>query len=551
MKRLFSIICITFILIGGKEVFATSKEYSIDSLDVDAIILNNGDVQVNEVMEYNFDGEFNGILRDLKTKGANDIVIEDVKIIDDLGNESVAKEGYDELNNTYEINKDSDKVQIKLFTKSKNERKKINIQYMIKGAAKKYEESSELYWNFYTVENVSEVKEGSLSVKLNETDFDLEKLKYEVFADGDISANNTEDIITVSFKNLTSLIGIKVDFQKDYLALVNETTIIEKKEESSSSTPAIILVTIGVVGSILGWILVAREKSRNKAIKEYRETYIFDNNPMVVRPPSDLPPALVSVLVGGTTVREEMINSTFLYLAKRGYYKIVDPKNDTKKRKKGIKDRDLMFKRVDKKITDEYSHLKIIIEWFEEYELNGKFTLKEIKRLMKNEEYAEEFIDNLKEWQNAVKKDAINMGFYIKIKNKKIIENSWYNEEIKWNRYKDYLLKDICDELIEDDGYIGDYFIYGNALKIKNEKIDDIIKISTKNNMRKENKVYGYSNVDYVYCSALFDNINSSANKTVHPPKNSSTNFGGSSGSADFSSGGDFSGGGGGGSDAF
>ena len=551
MKKLITIIFTIFILIGGKEVFAVNKEYSIDSLDVDATILNNGDVQVNEVMEYNFHGEFNGILRDLKTKGANDIVIEHVKVIDTLGNELVAKEGYDELNNTYEINKDSDKVQIKLFTKSKDESKKINIQYIIKGAAKKYEDNSQLYWNFYTVENVSEVKDGSLSIKLNEADFDLEKLKYEVFADGDISANNTENIIKVSFENLTSLIGIKVDFQKDYLTSVNETTIIEEKEESSSNTPGIIIVGIGVIGSILGWILVVKEKRQNKAIKEYRDKYIFDNNPIVARPPSDLPPALVSILVGNSKVREDMINSTFLYLAKRGYYKIIDPKNDTKKRKKGIKDRDLMFKRLDKEITDEYAHLKMIIEWFEEYELNGKFTLKEIKRLMKNEEYAEEFVDNLTEWQKAVRKDAIDMGFYIRIKNRKIKENSWHNEEIKWNRYKDYLINDMCHEDIEDYEDIRDYFIYRNALKINSEKVDDIIRISNKNNMRKENKVYEYSNVDYVYCSALFDNINSSANKTVHPSKNSSTNFGGSSGNADFSSGGDFSGGGGGGSDAF
>ena len=47
----------------------------------------------------------------------------------------MATEGYNEENNTYEINESGSETQIKIFTKSSYETKKINIKYTIEGAA--------------------------------------------------------------------------------------------------------------------------------------------------------------------------------------------------------------------------------------------------------------------------------------------------------------------------------------------------------------------------------------------------------------------------------
>ncbi len=115
MKKLLTIITIIFVLISPKSVLADNREYFIDNLNIDAQILANGDVVVNEILQYRFQGEFNGIYRNLKLNGTDQYLINSVSIIDSSGNIIEATEGYNEENNTYEINEDYDETQIKLF----------------------------------------------------------------------------------------------------------------------------------------------------------------------------------------------------------------------------------------------------------------------------------------------------------------------------------------------------------------------------------------------------------------------------------------------------
>ena len=138
MKKLITTLLFLFILIIPQNIFATSREYYIDNLDIEAKILQNGDVEVNEILQYRFSGQFNGIFRNLISYGSDGYIINDVSIIDESGNTIKATEGYNEENNTYEINDLGGETQIKLFTKSSDETKSINIKYTIKEAAKKY-----------------------------------------------------------------------------------------------------------------------------------------------------------------------------------------------------------------------------------------------------------------------------------------------------------------------------------------------------------------------------------------------------------------------------
>lgn len=222
MKKLLTILTIIIILITSKSVLADNREYFIDNLNINAQILANGDVVVNEILQYRFDGEFNGIYRNLNLNGTDQYLINSVSIIDSSGNIIEATEGYNEENNTYEIKESSDSIQIKLFCKSSNESKNINLSYTIKGAAKKYTDYSQLYWNFYNVKNIDSVKEGILKITLKDTSFSTEVLSYDIYGDGDITAYNTENSIDINFKNLTTLIGIDLKFQKEYLSMAGE-----------------------------------------------------------------------------------------------------------------------------------------------------------------------------------------------------------------------------------------------------------------------------------------------------------------------------------------
>ena len=186
MRKLLVILSLVFMLIAPTSVYGTSREYFIDKLNVEAVILDNGDVVVNEIMDYRFNGQFNGVYRNLALIGTEEYVINSVSIIDEDGNVIEAVEDYSEENNTYEIDEDFERTQIKLFCKSSNESKKIQLNYTIKAAALRYLDYSELYWNFYNVENIESVKEGNIKISLKDAEFDEEILYYDIYGDGEI-----------------------------------------------------------------------------------------------------------------------------------------------------------------------------------------------------------------------------------------------------------------------------------------------------------------------------------------------------------------------------
>ncbi len=378
MKKLLTILTIIFVLILPKSVLADSREYFIDNLNIDAQILANVDVVVNEILQYRFQGEFNGIYRNLKLNGTDQYLINSVSIIDSLGNIIEATEGYNEENNTYEINEDYDETQIKLFCKSSNESKKINLNYTIKGAAKKYTDYSELYWSFYNVKNIDSVKEGTLKITLKDTSFSI----------------------------------------------------------------------------------------------------------------------------------------------------------------------------------------NFILEWFKNYEVRGSFSIEEIKSSLSSSRRAKVFIDNLNYWLIKVRSDGENIGFYTKIRNKNIIENTWYNEKCKWIAYKKYLKNRYKFNDVNNTSLIELTVIYASALQVGKDKLKGIIDSITSN---VSENINSFSNTEYIYMNnyllylAMFNNI---ANDALHIANrqrpsiefNSGSGDSGDSGSSggnDFFSGGDFTGGGGGDSGAF
>ncbi|MDU4884672.1 DUF2207 domain-containing protein [uncultured Clostridium sp.] len=559
MKKLLTILTIIFVLISPKSALADNREYFIDNLNINAQILPNGDVVVNEILQYRFDGEFNGIYRNLNLNGTGQYLINSVSIIDSSGNIIEATEGYNEENNTYEIKESSDSIQIKLFCKSINEIKNINLNYTIKGAAKKYTDYSQLYWNFYNVKNIDSVKEGTLKITLKDTSFSTEVLSYDIYGDGDITASNTENSIDINFKNLTTLIGIDLKFQKEYLSIVEEISpenyednyIMEDfnyygKEENNKDVAFAITVFV-IIGVVIAAFAMDR-RGFNKEVSEYRAKGKFTEEEFIMEPPSDLPPALVNLLMNEKVVSKEMLNITLFYLVNKGYYRIEE---------KTTKDiNDLVFIRTNYNKESEYSHLNFLLDWFKDYEVAGRFSIGEIKSSLSSSMRAKRFIDNLNYWLIKVRSDGENIGFYIKIRNKNIIGNNWYSEKCKWNAYKKYL-KNIYKFNGESNDSLSDLtIIYASALEVKESQLKEIIdSVTSKTN----DNINSFSNSDYMYMNnyllymSMFDNMANDALHIANPPSSSNnfTNGGDDSGGGNFFGGGDFTGGGGGDSGAF
>ena len=558
MKKFLLFLGILLILIVPKSVYAEDKEYFIDKLNIEAEILNNGDIFINELIEYRFNGNFNGVYRNLNLNGSEGYLINGISIIDSLGNVvSLDKENSGE-NNTYQINENSNETQIKIFSRSSNESKMFKLNYTIKGAARKYSDYSNLYWNFYDVKNVDFIKEGSLKIHLKDTNFEIDKLSYDIYGDGEITTSNTEKIITINFKELTSLIGIDMKFQKDYLSMTEEIIIHEEnnnysnnfnnyyKEEKSDKYTGIVLILFACIGSVLG--LFGLEKSKfNKELNKYREQYMFTNEEFVMAPPSDLPPALVNLLINENSSSEEMIVTTLFYLANKGYYRMEEKDSSSKNRNK-----DLIFTRINENKEIKYSHLEYIIKWFSNYEVSGSFSMKQIKKITASNKGAKNFINKSENFLDKVKEDGEKLGFYIKIRNKNILENIWYNEKKKWLAYKKYLQNIYKNNSINNEPLNDLTIIYALALEVSDKELEKIINLSVDktslNNNANSLYSFNYMNLNsYILYMIMFNNMTNNAHNIVNPPAQSQ-NFNNSN---DFFSGNDFHGGGGGDSGAF
>lgn len=100
VKKTLCIILLIFILFSALSVVAADddKSYSIDQAFVELTVASNGLLHVDEIYEYSFDGEFNGVYRDITLKEGESI--ENVSV-NTTGAYSVAKltheDGYDHI----------------------------------------------------------------------------------------------------------------------------------------------------------------------------------------------------------------------------------------------------------------------------------------------------------------------------------------------------------------------------------------------------------------------------------------------------------------------
>ncbi|PIW12576.1 MAG: hypothetical protein COW35_00700, partial [Candidatus Infernicultor aquiphilus] len=77
MIKIKSKLTISFILLIIIIIFSftnlsidAQRSFEITDYNAQVKILENGDMQVSEIFEYSFDGDFNGIIRDIGIKGS-------------------------------------------------------------------------------------------------------------------------------------------------------------------------------------------------------------------------------------------------------------------------------------------------------------------------------------------------------------------------------------------------------------------------------------------------------------------------------------------------
>lgn len=567
MKKLLSFTLLFLLLFNFVPCFADTKSYEIDKVDINAAIMDNGDINVTEYLTYNFSGDFNGFLRELNSTGSDGYIINSVVVIDKSGFETIATSGNTEAENTYEISENGDKTSIKLYSKSSNEKKIFKVNYTAKNVAKKYETTGQLYWDFYSVENISSIKEANLNISFYNQILTAENSRYQTFGDGELLTSYINNGININYKNLSSRIGIDLTIPAEFLvnsSIIsgndsikgntepnNKDIVSENNSKNPNYGGNIFILIVGGIITLIVILVVSENKKRNEAIKKYRNEYKFISNIQYIEPPSRISPALVNLLIGKKNISQEILSSTLFYLCNLGYYNIEQRKHTEKGFLSNKADNDLVFKRDINKTLPKEAHLNFIIKWFSVYEIDNEFSLINIQNLLKKESKAKIFLKKLNEWKVKVGEDAKLQGFFTIIGNRETLTNEFYNEKSKWLSYKGFIENTInLKERLNEFNTADTILLYARALGINNSSIEHYINeliITAKRASERDMGSLNYINRTYYFNYYLIhmNTMNSIYNNAT--PSNNDSGGGFTGGS----SGGDFGGGGGGGSGAF
>ncbi|MDR7080703.1 putative membrane protein [Neobacillus niacini] len=144
-------------------------EYSITNVNMDAYLQDNGDVKVEETHTYEFDGDFNGITREIIPKeGA-----------------AISQFTATEQGESLRVEKEDDLY--KVHRKGADETITVTLHYTIENGMEIYQDAAQFYWPFFDDRNESSYENLTITIHPpNPTD--------DVIAFGYDAANNTETI---------------------------------------------------------------------------------------------------------------------------------------------------------------------------------------------------------------------------------------------------------------------------------------------------------------------------------------------------------------------
>ncbi|KIL51408.1 hypothetical protein KP77_09200 [Jeotgalibacillus alimentarius] len=143
LKIMITVLLGLFLIFPGQ---ALAVEFSIENTDIDARIQESGDVTVTETHTYEFDGEFNGITRELIAKDGS--AITDFQASENGDSLKVEQEG-----NLYRI-----------YRGGEDETISVTLSYVIEDGVEVYEDMGEFYWPFFSEENESDYENMTITL---------------------------------------------------------------------------------------------------------------------------------------------------------------------------------------------------------------------------------------------------------------------------------------------------------------------------------------------------------------------------------------------------
>lgn len=343
MKKIKYIVALFVIAISmNSNVFGY---FNIKNYDINAKVINNGDLYVEEKIEYATSEERNGVYREIdisnpnnKLNSADDFILNSVSV--DKTEYKIAQYADNGQEGVFQYFQDNKQFSIKVFAPFKNTGRVVEYKYLLKNVAVKYNDVGEIYWNFIGSKWQDEIK--NLNIKI-ELPGDMRQDEVYVFGHG--SDNGTfnklqNNIILLTAKNIIpgQQVDARIVFPSTVVSesekIVNKDMLgkIISKETSREKTDKVKTMFIGVfeknkdkvaIGSIIITILIIIYAiDKDKKIKIDKLKYFRDI-------PDNLEPAILGRIYSGVSNGRHFW-ATFFDLIRKKIYRIdktMDEKN--------------------------------------------------------------------------------------------------------------------------------------------------------------------------------------------------------------------------------
>ncbi|MCB2359198.1 DUF2207 domain-containing protein [Clostridium estertheticum] len=437
-----------------------SKSFYVSGYNINIIINKDGSADYEERLTYNFDGEFNGVLRDVDFSGTKGLknkkvyVIENTKLQElKLNSENSLDEKGD--SGTYNFVEDGDLGHFKIFEASQDEEITFVIKYKLVDAVTKYKDIAE--FNRKVVDTKWEVALDKINIKIT-LPSGATKEQLKVFAHGPLTGkssildsrnvefqvptvspgNFVETLVLFPIKlvpnsskivNKDALPGIMANEGK--LASeanetreqerldgqgINKQQIENQKQEIENqkrkelaqiqmkvdTKPRLIFYAIlGALAIMFLYFRYDKEPKHDFSGKYYREL------------PGEYTPAEMSVLMYFGKVHTRDIMATLMDLVRKKQFSISQDNMIRKDKNSDKKTVQYEFKLIEKRTTVNLKkHEKFLISWLI-YKVGryGCVSLYDIENYVKSDSTALQFKSDYNRWVNLVKEDADEYKF--------------------------------------------------------------------------------------------------------------------------------------------
>ncbi|PIC76590.1 hypothetical protein CSV74_09860 [Sporosarcina sp. P19] len=378
---------------------AGAVDFSISDVKINAQLEPDGTVQVKEQHTYDFDSEFNGIIREIQPKRGASI------------KDFTAFEKGKEL----EIEKRD--TEYRVHRKGDSEVVIFDLQYTIRNGMEKYNDGAQFYWPFFDRRN--ETDYGNMTIKIVPPSqaSDVMFIGYDsaentgkvqpdgtvVFSLGEVRAGDDGDIRVVYesslFPEMTAVDSdIRPTLKKDQeMAAMSRQKFIQNQK--MIGTVGGVSTVAGILG--VGFIGFIANTRRKRYVREAH--YQMESNGFYV-PANDMSlPAVLLFKNGVASV--ELMSAALLDLVRKGNVKQLS---------------DEEFELVDANVRLEHEKQLIQLLFFQ-IGHDQKFTLSELKSYTKEQKNYEAFDKKFVMWKDLLKAELNEYDLKVKTTKERVI----------------------------------------------------------------------------------------------------------------------------------